>query len=104
MHVLLIDFRLNDPYPVQLANALGQFCQVTLLLRDANSTKLTDQVDQERVALERFHMPRLRQLANLRTVWDLRNQIKALEPDLVHNTFWNMWGTPLLELRSPCLR
>lgn len=100
MHVVLIEFRASTPYPVQLANALGQLCQVTLMLPDA-ALRLVDKLDRGKVNLHVFHMPQLRQLTNLAMVWRLRRQLKALRPDLVHVTFWHLWGTPALGVFPP---
>jgi glycosyltransferase involved in cell wall biosynthesis len=97
MHVTLIEFRTSTPYPVQLANALGRLCQVTLLLPD-RATALAAYVDREYVNLKHFCMPRLRQPANLAMVWRLRRQLRALRPHLVHITYWHPWGTPGLGL------
>lgn len=101
MYVVLIEFRVATPYPIQLASALGQICQVTLMLPEAAST-LVNQADQDVVDVQFFHMPRFRQLANLAMVQHLRHRLKALRPDLMHITFWHMWGTPGLGLLAPC--
>ena len=101
MHVVLIEFRTSDlPYSIQLANALGNLCRVTLMLPDA-VLKQVDQVDRKKVNLLLFRMPRLRQLANLGMVIRLRRQIQDLTPDLVHITCWNIWGTSGLGLCFP---
>ncbi|MFW6116110.1 MAG: glycosyltransferase family 4 protein [bacterium] len=97
MHVAMIEFRTSTPYPVQLANALGPLCQVTLLLPDG-ATAFADYVDQDHVALQRFSMPRLRELANLGMVWHLRRLLNAVQPDVLHITFWHLWGTPGLRM------
>ena len=101
MHVALIDFRGGaTPYPVQLANALGQLCQVTLMLPESAS-HFADKIDQERVNLEFFHKPRLRQPANLAMVWRLRHRLKALRPHLMHFTSAHTWAAPGLGLFAP---
>jgi glycosyltransferase involved in cell wall biosynthesis len=92
MHVVLIEFRQSTPYPVQLANALGQLCQVTLMLPE-KATQFAKYVDRERVNLQRFHMPKLRHPANLALVWRLKRQIRNLRPHLVHITYWHLWCT-----------
>lgn len=93
MHVALIEFRNSTPYPVQLANALGQICQVTLIL-PSSATHLASHVDREKVDLRSFDMPKLRQPSNLGMVWSMRDMIKLIGPDLVHITYWHIWGTP----------
>ncbi|MGD8814169.1 MAG: glycosyltransferase family 4 protein [Anaerolineales bacterium] len=93
MRVALIEFRQSTPYPVQLANELGKLCQVMLLL-PKSAHNLVSRVDQEQVDLRAFAMPRLRQLANLRMVRDIRNLIDAWRPDLTHITHWHVWGSP----------
>ncbi len=100
MHVALIEFRQDTPYPVQLANALAPLCSVTLMLPDTASD-LIQKVEEHSLDLQLFHMPRYREPANLTMVQHLRSQIRALQPDLLHITFWNMWGTPGLGLFAP---
>ena len=97
MHVVLIEFRQRDPYPVQLANALGKLCQTTLML-PTSASQIARQLDRERVNLQFFHLPRYREPANLAMVWHVRRQLKALHPNLLHITFWHWWGTPGLGL------
>ena len=102
MHVALIEFRNSTPYPVQLANALGQLCQVTLLLPETAS-RFSDKVDRARVNLEFFHLPRYRQPAHLAMmVRHLQRRLKALQPHLVHITAWHVWGTPGLGMSASC--
>lgn len=93
MHVALVEFRTSTPYPVQLANALGRRCQVTLLLPDKARANAAA-VDRDKVNLQLFSMPRLRQPANLSMVWRLRRKLQALHPQLVHLTYWHPWATP----------
>ncbi len=100
MHIVLIEFRTSTPYPVQLANSLGELCQVTLML-PRTAGKFADRVDRRRVNLRLFHMPKLRHPINLAMVWRLRGQLKALRPHLVHITFWHLWGTPGLGMFAP---
>lgn len=95
MHVVLIEFRNSTPYPVQLANALGHLCRVTLVLADT-AEKLAAQVDRKNVDLQTFHVPKLRHPANLGMVWRLRRWLGKLVPDLVHITYWHLWATPAL--------
>ena len=100
MHVALIDFRTTTPYAVQLANALGELCKVTLMLPD-KSIHLVNQVDQKKVEFWPFHKPRIRNLTNLRLVWHIRQQLNIIQPDLVHISYWDLWGSPGLRLFSP---
>ena len=100
MHVVLIEFGCSTPYPVHLANAMGQLCRVTLMLPEAGSN-FADKVDRERVNVQLFHMPRIRQPANLAMVWHLHRRLKALRPHLVHITFWHLWATPGLGMCAP---
>jgi glycosyltransferase involved in cell wall biosynthesis len=60
-----------------------------------------DHVDHQKVNLHLFKMPRLRQPANIGMVYQLRRQIKDLQPDLVHIAYWHIWGTPGLGLFYP---
>ena len=100
MHAVLIEFRNTTPYPVQLANALGKLCKITLLLPEAASG-LADGLDRTTVDLCFFHMPRYREPANLAMVRDLRRQLRTLDPDLLHITFRHWWGTPGLGQSAP---
>jgi len=101
VHVVLIEFRNATPYPVQLANALSQLCQVTLMLPEA-ALRFSDSIDKERVNLKFFKMPRYRQPGQLAAMArSLRKQLKALKPDIVHITAWHVIGTPGLGLFAP---
>jgi glycosyltransferase involved in cell wall biosynthesis len=101
MHVVLIEFSTSlAPYSVQLANALGKLCQITLMLPDT-SGDLVNQVDQQNVNLKLFRKPRMRQLANLNMIRRLRRQIQDMQPDLVHIPSLDIWGTPGLGLFFP---
>jgi starch synthase len=101
LHVVLIEFRTSTPYPIQLANALGQLCQVTLLLPERALGFADKTIDQDKIDLQFFHLPQLRHPSNLVMVGRLRRQIRDLRPDVVHITFWNLWGTPGLGLSAP---
>jgi glycosyltransferase involved in cell wall biosynthesis len=93
MHVVLIEFRDSTPHPVQLANALGHLCRVTLMLSDS-ATGLASKVDRTKVGLQLFHMPRHRAPTNLAMVLRIHRQLRVLRPDVVHITCWHLWGTP----------
>lgn len=97
MHAVLIEFRNSTPYPVQLANALGRLCRVTLVLAD-QAGQLASQVDLKYVDLHTFHIPKLRDPANLGMVWRLRQWLRGIPLDLVHITYWHLWATPGLGL------
>lgn len=92
MHTVLIEFRKSTPYPVQLANALGDKCQVTLMLPDSVA-QFADQVDREKVDLHYFSMPKLRQLSNIKMISNIREKLNKIRPDVVHITYWHPWGT-----------
>lgn len=101
MHVALIEFSTSlVHYSIQLANALGKLCQITLMLPDDSGDQI-DQVDQQKVNLKLFRKPRMRQLTNLNMIRRLRRQIEVMQPDLVHLTSLDIWGTPGLGLRFP---
>lgn len=99
MHCVLIEFRKSTPYPVQLANALGDICQVTLMLPE-DATQLINHVDQLKVNLHLFKMPKFRHPSNILMVKYLRQHLDVLRPDLVHITHWHLWGTPGLGMFS----
>lgn len=99
MHVALVEFRYTTPYPIQLANAMGQLCHTTLIL-PYGASRFVHQLDQESVDLQFFHLPRYREPANLSMVWQLRRRLKAQRPDLLHITFRHWWGSPGLGLFS----
>jgi glycosyltransferase involved in cell wall biosynthesis len=101
MHIALVEFSTSlVSYSIQLANALGKLCQVTLMLPDA-SGDLVDLVDQQKVNLKLFRKPRMRQLINLNMIRGLRRQIQDMHPDVVHSTSWDIWGTPGLGMCFP---
>lgn len=100
MHVGLIDFQEDTPYALQLADALAQLCSVTLMLPQT-AKGLIQKVNDASLDLQLFHMPRYREPANLKMVQQLRRLLKELQPDLIHITFWNMWGSPGLGFLSP---
>jgi glycosyltransferase involved in cell wall biosynthesis len=70
---------------------------VTLLLPDKARAN-AEAVDRDRVNLQLFSMPRLRDPANLLMVYRLRKQLQTLRPELVHVTYWHPWATPGLGL------
>jgi glycosyltransferase involved in cell wall biosynthesis len=96
MHVALIDFGFFA-YSVQLANALVELCQVTLMLPDKASAHHAEAV-KESVDLHRFHMPRLRYPANLLMVRDLFGAIDQIRPQVVHQLAWHPWMNLALPL------
>ncbi len=99
MRVLLLDFRTNDPYTVLLANGLAEFCDLTLLLPE--QATVIDGVDTSRLTMETFHLPRLRQSANLTMARHLLGRINHYQPDVVHTGFWHIWLMPALALARP---
>lgn len=89
MRVLLIEFRTSTPYPVQLANAVSEYCDLTLML--PKESKYIDAVNTDRVKLELFDLPSIKSPRNLKMVWHVFHRIKSLQPDLVHISFWSIW-------------
>jgi glycosyltransferase involved in cell wall biosynthesis len=101
MHIVLIEFSTSlVSYSIQLANALGKLCQITLMLPDTSGDQV-NQVDRQKVNLKLFRKPRIRQLSNLNMIRRLRRQIQDMQPDLVHTTSWDIWGAPGLGLCFP---
>jgi glycosyltransferase involved in cell wall biosynthesis len=100
MHIALIEFRNSTPYPVHLANALGQTCRMTLMLPES-AAHFTEYLDREAVELQLFHMPKLRSLSNLRMVKRILRKLEVLQPDLIHISFWHLWSTPGLGKFAP---
>lgn len=96
MHVLLIDFEFFA-YSVQLASALSELCEVTLLLPDRASSHYTENINRS-VGLHRFHMPRLRYPTNLTMVYSLFKTISRLKPHVVHQLAWHPWMNLALPL------
>jgi len=90
MHVAIIEFRSSTPYPIQLANALSEHCQVSLMLPHTFPSYRDNTVNAG-VHFETFYMPRVRYPANLGMMWKLARQVKALKADLVHITAWYPW-------------
>jgi starch synthase len=89
MHAMLIDFSFFA-YTTQLANALSEMCQVSLMLPD-RAPHHCEAMIKEQVAVHRFHMPRLRYPSNLLMVRGLFQAIDRLKPDVVHLLAWNPW-------------
>jgi starch synthase len=89
MHVVLIDFDFFA-YSVQLANALSELCEVTLMLPDKASHFYSEAV-KDQVDLRRFYMPRLRYPTNLIMVRSLFKTITKIRPQVVHQLAWHPW-------------
>ncbi len=89
MRVVLIEFRTSTPYPVLLANALSELCELTLMLPD--STTMRSSINQDRVNFELFHMPRISRPSNIWMIRHILKRIAQIEPDVVHVTFWSPW-------------
>jgi len=96
MQVLLIDFGFFA-YSVQLANALSELCEVTLMLPDKAANHYLESVKQP-VELRQFHMPRLRYPTNLLMVRSLFKTIREIEPQVVHQLAWHPWMNLALPL------
>lgn len=99
MHALLIDFEFIA-YSVQLANALSELCQVTLMLPQSAPADLIERVEKA-VDLRQFRMPRLRQPANVRMVDSLFRAIAQARPDVVHQLAWHLWMNVALPFLPP---
>jgi glycosyltransferase involved in cell wall biosynthesis len=95
-HAVLLDFEFFA-YSVQLANALSELCQVTLLLPDMASPQYVEAVKRQ-VNLRQFHMPRLRYPTNLFMVHFLFRTIAHLKPQVTHQLAWNLWMNLALPL------
>lgn len=97
MRVVLLGFRPDDPYTVLLANALAELCDLTLMLPDR--AQVVSGVNRERVNLQLFHLPRLRQLFSIiLMIRDLFKRIAQLNPDVVHTGDWHPWVTLAMPL------
>jgi len=91
MHAMLIDFTFFS-YTVQLANALTELCDVTVMLPDRAPAHTVEAI-KESVHLRRFHMPRRRHPTNLLMVHSLFRAIRRIRPDVVHQLAWHPWMT-----------
>ncbi|MBN1875834.1 MAG: glycosyltransferase family 4 protein [Anaerolineae bacterium] len=92
MFTVIIEFRTSTPYPIQLANALTESCDVALLLPHNFPEKLLHGIKPE-VRFETFHMPRVRYPTNLWMMYQLSRRIAQFHPDVVHVTAWYPWLT-----------
>ena len=90
MRALLIDPNCSITYGVELANALSESGDVTLMLPHRASARLTDSVA-SRVKLRQFQMPRLRQPANVILMGQILKAIASERPDVVHQVNWHLW-------------
>jgi starch synthase len=97
MHAVLVDFEFFA-YTVQLANALTELCEVTLLLPDKAPAIHAEACD-AKIDLRRFHMPRLRYPTNLAMIRSLFKTISGIKPQVVHQVSWHLW----MNLASPFL-
>ncbi len=96
MRVTLIDFEYMD-YSVQLANALAELCQITLMLPSQLAEQCAEKINKE-VDLYSFHMPRLRYPSNIGMVYKLFRDIVKMAPQVVHQPSWNLWMNMALPL------
>jgi glycosyltransferase involved in cell wall biosynthesis len=96
MQIVLIDFEFFA-YSVQLANALAEFCQVTLMLPDKAPASYPQAVG-EQVDLRQFHMPRLRHPRNLLMIRSLFRDIARIRPQVVHQLAWHPWMNLMLPM------
>jgi len=95
MRAVLVDFHFFA-YSIQLANALSELCQVTLMLPSKASEY--EPVIRESVDVHWFDMPRLRYPTNLWKVFSLFRTIARLRPQVVHLLAWNPWMNMCLPL------
>jgi glycosyltransferase involved in cell wall biosynthesis len=91
MHAMLIDFTFFA-YTVELANALTELCEVTVMLPDRAPAYCAEAI-KESVDLHRFHMPRRRHPTNVFMVYSLFRAIRRIRPDVVHQLAWHPWMT-----------
>src|SRR5690606_1021702 len=77
-------------YTTQLAGALAELCDVTLMLPDRAPAHYQTMLN-PRVHLRRFHMPRLRYPANVLMIRSLFRAIAEVKPCVVHQLAWNPW-------------
>lgn len=96
MRAMLIDFTFFA-YTTQLASALAELCDVTLMLPDRAPGHCEDLLG-PRVHLRRFHMPRLRYPSNLLMVRSLFRAVAQVRPGVVHQLAWNPWFNLALPL------
>jgi glycosyltransferase involved in cell wall biosynthesis len=96
MRVVLIDF-IFFAYTTQLASALAELCDVTLMLPD-RAQGHWEALLSPRVQLRRFHMPRIRYPSNLLMVRSLFQAIAEVRPSVVHQLAWNPWFNLALPL------
>ena len=89
MRVMVVDFSFYA-YAVSLANALSEYCHITLMLPDKVDELYTTKVAQQ-VKLRQFHMSRLRYPSNIFMVNSIFKTINQLKPDVVHQLSWNLW-------------
>lgn len=96
MQVVLIDFGFF-PYSVQLANALSELCEVTLMLPDKAPACYMEAIKKQ-VDLRQFHMPRFRYPTSLFMVCSLFRTISKIKPQVVHQLAWHPWMNLALPL------
>lgn len=89
MRVALIDFEYFD-YSIQLANALADLAQITLMLPNQAVERYGSKIG-NRVDLYHFEMPRLRYPSNIKMVYTLFRDLVKMSPHVVHQPSWNLW-------------
>lgn len=92
MFAVIIEFRSATPYPIQLANALSESCDVALLLPHHFPEHHIRGL-KPAVRFETFQMPRVRYPTNLWMMYRLSRRIAQFQPDVVHVTAWYPWLT-----------
>jgi glycosyltransferase involved in cell wall biosynthesis len=101
VHVLLIDFYFFE-YTTCLANALASQARVSLLV-PTGFERVADTLSPE-VNVIYFNKPRLRSLANLTMLAQIRKAIDRVRPDVVHLLAVNPWfNLGLMAWRLPHL-
>jgi glycosyltransferase involved in cell wall biosynthesis len=88
MHIVLIDFQYYA-YSIPLANALSNFCEVTLILPEQALPYRA--MIQDQVHLRTFRKARLRYPSNLLMLKSIFNAIQEIKPLAVHLISWNLW-------------
>jgi glycosyltransferase involved in cell wall biosynthesis len=90
LRVALLHFCFED-YSIQLANALAQRVELTLIQPHRVAAACQEALD-PRIAVYPFHKPRIRNPRNLASMIEMMQIIRSLQPDLLHvqetNEFW----------------
>jgi len=104
MRIVLLSFWFSE-YTIQLANALSEKEEVTLIL-PKKFAKIYTKIISKNIKTYLFYYPRLRYPINLLIVYKIIKKIGIINPDVIHLQSGNPWFNlflPLLKRKYPLI-